>query len=100
MNFDDILYRWREGQLTDNELRQLDALLATEVNRRALRDEWFLDAALPEALRTAAVARLVPAPGWRERLAGYLARLGPQPLLLWSRCSLAAVPLGAAAVLI
>jgi hypothetical protein len=47
----DLLHRWHTGALSEDELRRLTALLDTPEARAALHDEWFLDAALPEALQ-------------------------------------------------
>lgn len=93
----DLIHRWREGPLPPDELPRLNDLLATREGRAALRGEWFLDAALPEALRTAPVIALAPQPSW---LARFLAWFTPQeaaPLLALRWCAHAS--LAAAAVI-
>ena len=57
-HLDELINRWREGQLSDEELRRLTDALATQEGRAALRGDWFLEAALPEALRTSPVLKL------------------------------------------
>ena len=57
-HLNEILNRWREGTLSDEELRCLTEALDTPEGRAALRRDWFLEAALPEALRTSPVLKL------------------------------------------
>jgi hypothetical protein len=57
-HLDELINRWREGKLSDEELRRLTDALATQEGRAALRGDWFLEAALPEALRTTRVLKL------------------------------------------
>ena len=57
-HLDELINRWREGELSDEELRRLTDAIATPEGRAALRGDWFLEAALPEALRTSPVLKL------------------------------------------
>jgi hypothetical protein len=59
-NLDELLHRWREGTLSDDEMRQLTESLASREARAALRRDWFLEEALPEALKTAPLLEVVP----------------------------------------
>jgi hypothetical protein len=59
-NLDELLHRWREGTLSNDEMRQLTEALATSEARAALRRDWFLEEALPEALKTAPLLEVVP----------------------------------------
>lgn len=56
----DMLHRWREGSLSAEEMRSLTELLAKPEARAALRRDWFLDAALPQALAASAVIVRTP----------------------------------------
>lgn len=90
----DLIHRWREGNLSPDELLRLNELLATREGRAALRDEWFLDAALPEALRTVPVIALAPQPSWLARLQAWFRPREDEPLLAlrwWANASFAAV---------
>ena len=63
MNFDELLDRWRHGEMNDAELAELTHQLATREGRARLRQDWFLDASLPLALQVASTpqtARAVP----------------------------------------
>ncbi len=51
----ELMDRWHAGTLAVDELHELTELLATAENRAALRSDWFLEAALPEALQTVGV---------------------------------------------
>jgi hypothetical protein len=57
-----FLHRWRDGNLTPDEMRRLTALLAQPEARAALRHDWFLEAALPQALATSSVIVRTPQP--------------------------------------
>lgn len=48
-----LLQRWEDGMLTEEELRQLSDALESPEGRARLRAEWFLDSALPQALQSA-----------------------------------------------
>ena len=103
-----LLHRWREGSLTADELRTLTALLAKPEARQALRRDWFLEAALPEALAASAVIVRTPQPSLAAKLRGWIAgRLtacAPRAsreedaalwaLRLWARTSFAALAVG------
>ncbi len=93
----DLIHRWREGTLPPEELPRLNDLLATREGRAALRGEWFLDAALPEALRTAPVIALAPQPAWLARLVAWFSPQETEPLLALRWCAHAS--LAAAAVI-
>ena len=54
-DWEELLNKWREGNLSDEELRQLTEALGNREARVALREDWFLEAALPEALRASTV---------------------------------------------
>ena len=55
IHIEDLIARWRDGNPAESEVRRLAELLEDPEARDALRDEWFLEAALPEALRRTAV---------------------------------------------
>jgi hypothetical protein len=59
-NLDELIHRWREGTLSDYEMRQLTDALASREARAALRRDWFLEEALPEALKTAPLLEVAP----------------------------------------
>ena len=103
-----LLHRWREGSLTADEMRTLTALLAKPEARQALRRDWFLEAALPEALAASAVIVRTPQPSLaaklRDWIAGWLTACAPRAsheedaalwaLRLWARTSFAALAVG------
>ena len=103
-----LLHRWREGSLTANEMCTLTALLAKPEARQALRRDWFLEAALPEALAASAVIVRTPQPSLAAKLrgwiAGWLTACAPRAsreedaalwaLRLWARTSFAALAVG------
>jgi hypothetical protein len=103
-----LLHRWREGSLTADELRTLTALLAKPEARQALRRDWFLEAALPEALAASAVIVRTPQPSLAAKLrgwiSGWLTAFAPRAsreedaalwaLHLWARSSFAALAVG------
>ena len=103
-----LLHRWREGSLTTEEMRTLTAELAQPEAREALRRDWFLEAALPQALAASAVILRTPRPALAERLHGWTARhltiltSSDSPdertalfaLRLWARASFAALAVG------
>ena len=103
-----LLHRWREGTLTTEEMRKLTAVLASPEARAALRRDWFLDMALPQALAASSVIVRTPQPSLMARLrgafAGWLTRFAPQTardeeaglgaLQLWARASFAALAVG------
>lgn len=59
MNLDELLQRWREGRFSDAELAELTRELRTVEGRKRLRQDWFLEATLSEALKAADLARTV-----------------------------------------
>ena len=103
-----LLHRWREGSLTTDEMRSLTAHLAKPEGRAALRRDWFLEAALPEALAASAVIVRTPQPSLAAKLrgwiAGWLTACAPRAsheedaalwaLRLWARTSFAALAVG------
>jgi hypothetical protein len=103
-----LLHRWREGSLTADEMRTLTALLAKPEARQALLRDWFLEAALPEALAASAVIVRTPQPSLAAKLrgwiAGWLTACAPRAsreedaalwtLRLWARTSFAALAVG------
>ena len=99
-----LLHRWHEGTLTTDEMRTLTALLAKPEARQALRRDWFLEAALPEALAASAVIVRTPQPSLAAKLRGWLTACAPHAsheedaalwaLRLWARTSFAALALG------
>lgn len=86
MHLDELMDRWREGQISDEELRRLTEALGTPEGRATLRGDWFLEAALPNALRTSPILKL----------AQTLAPMGPSQGRTWTSW-LAWRPLAAAA---
>jgi anti-sigma factor RsiW len=58
MDVNELIHRWREDTLSEEQLRRLTDALASKEARAALRAEWLLDAGLAEALRAATVAEL------------------------------------------
>jgi hypothetical protein len=100
-----LLHRWREGSLTPEEIERLAAQLDDPQARAALRREWFLDAALPQALAASTVMQNAPSPTLAARCRTRAARLfageprqaGAALLALrwWARGAFAAVALGA-----
>ena len=103
-----LLHRWREGSLTADEMPTLTALLAKPEARQALRRDWFLEVALPEALAASAVIVRTPQPSLAAKLrgwiAGWLTAFAPRTsreedaalwaLRLWARTSFAALAVG------
>ncbi len=84
-NLDELINRWSEGKLSDEELRRLTDALATPEGRAALRGDWLLEAALPEALRTSPVLKLAQkmdpmAPPWRNESKRWTGWLSWRPL--------------------
>ncbi len=53
-----LLNKWREGNLSDEQLRRLTQALEKRQAREALRDDWFLESSLPEALRASPVLNI------------------------------------------
>jgi hypothetical protein len=100
----ELLRRFREDDLSPEAWLRLNELLARPEGRAALREDWFLEAALPQSLAAAAVAGAAsfvrPArTSLAERFLAWIA--GPQTgepafavLQLWSRASFAALALG------
>jgi hypothetical protein len=64
-DLDKLIRRWREGTLTDEELHLLNETLSTTEGRAAMRDDCFLEAALPEALRTSHLLKVAEQPSAR-----------------------------------
>jgi hypothetical protein len=103
-----LLHRWREGSLTADEMRSLTAELAKPEARADLRHDWFLDAALPQALAASAVIVRTPQPSFAARMrawaAHWLTLFTPAgareeeaslaALRLWARASFAALAVG------
>jgi ferric-dicitrate binding protein FerR (iron transport regulator)/regulation of enolase protein 1 (concanavalin A-like superfamily) len=65
---DELILKWQEGDLTNDELRQLNALLARSENRAVLRDEFLLSAGLRQVCSCPS-AKVIPLPAARNRLA-------------------------------
>ena len=66
ININELMHRWREGSLSEEQLRLLTAALGSKEGRSDLLAEWLLDAGLSEALQTAAVADLDETNGFPE----------------------------------
>jgi len=82
-NLDELIDGWREGTLSEEELRRLSEALSSREARAALRDEWLLEAGLPEALKTQPVLRMA-------REAGLQPERRRLPWTRWQLASLAA----------
>jgi ferric-dicitrate binding protein FerR (iron transport regulator) len=65
-DLDKLIRRWREGSLTEEELHHLNEALTTAEGRAAMRDDCFLEAALPEALRTSRLLKAEEPPQTRK----------------------------------
>jgi hypothetical protein len=103
-----LLHRWHEGSLTSDEMRTLTAHLAKPEARAALRRDWFLETALPQALAASSVIVRTPQPSLTARLRGWIASWltlfatgdarGEESsifaLRLWARASFAALAVG------
>ena len=99
-----LLHRWREDSLTTEEMRTLTAELAKPEARAALRRDWFLEAALPQALAASSVIVRTPQPSFVARLSGWFTQFfegGEREeassfgvLQLWMRTSIAALAVG------
>jgi hypothetical protein len=92
-----LLHRWHEGSLTAEEMSALTTLLAQPEARRALRQDWFLDAALPQALAASAVIVRTPQASLFARLKAWFAseeEFAIGALQLWARTSFAALAVG------
>jgi len=63
---DELIHRWREGNLSEEELHRLNEALTTPEDRAAMRGEWFLEASLPEALRTSRLLKVAELPQMRK----------------------------------
>lgn len=61
-HLDELITLWHEGALTKEKLHRLNEILATAEGRAAMRDDCFLEAALPEALRTTRLLKAVEPP--------------------------------------
>ena len=57
-HLDELINQWREGRVSDEDLRRLTEALDTPEGRASLRADWFLEAALPEALRTSSLLKV------------------------------------------
>lgn len=79
MNLDGLLDRWRHDEISDAELAELTSYLATREGRARLRQDWFLDASLPVALKAASAPRtaLTSPPGWIGAWRAVIARWHP-----------------------
>lgn len=82
-NLDELIDGWREGTLSEEELRRLTQALSSPEARAALRDEWLLEAGLPEALKTQPVLRMA-------RQAGLESKRRALPWARWQLATLAA----------
>ena len=49
---DRLLAAWREGTISRDELQTLLVFLETKEGRKTLVNDWFLEATLPDALRS------------------------------------------------
>jgi ferric-dicitrate binding protein FerR (iron transport regulator)/regulation of enolase protein 1 (concanavalin A-like superfamily) len=58
-SFDELILKWREGSLSSEELRQINALLASAENRATLREEFLLSAGL-RAVTAADGGKIIP----------------------------------------
>lgn len=67
-----LLLRWREGSITTEEMRALTVQLAKPEAREALRRDWFLDAALPQALAASEVIARAPRPVLARRMRSWI----------------------------
>jgi hypothetical protein len=72
MSTNELLECWRDGSISEAELRDLTALLAQPDHHQDLLDDWLIESALPQMLGDATVARLrdaklVPMPVATER---------------------------------
>jgi hypothetical protein len=61
-HLDELIHRWREGSLTEEELHHLNEALTTPEGRATMRGDWFLEASIPEALRTTRLLKAVEPP--------------------------------------
>jgi hypothetical protein len=101
-----LLHRWREDALAPAEMERFTAQLDDPQARAALGREWFLDAALPQALAASTVMQRAPSPSLAARCRAWAARwfIGEPPeagatllaLRWWARGAFAAVALAAA----
>jgi len=106
--FQRVLDRWHEDSLTEEEMRELTNRLEEPEAREMMRQDWFLDAALPQSLATSEVLVRTPQPSLTVRcrawLTSWLTASAPrstrveQPelwtLRVWLRASLAALTVG------
>jgi hypothetical protein len=88
-DLDQLLQRWHDGELPPAEAEELTRALDDPAARARLRETWFLESSLPEALRAAPVRQTVP--GGND-LAEWLLRL-------WAQVALRAVASAAVLVL-
>lgn len=58
---DELILQWQEGQLTSDDLRQLNALLENAEHRRGLHDQFLLSTGL-RGVGLAADSRILPLP--------------------------------------
>ncbi len=63
-----LIAKWRDGHLSDEEFRELTRALENPEARAALRDDWFLESALPEALRASPALQFALQPSPSQRL--------------------------------
>lgn len=54
-DLEQLINKWRDGNLSHEEFRGLTEALQTREARAALCDDWFLESSLPEALRASLV---------------------------------------------
>jgi hypothetical protein len=88
-DLDILLQRWHDGELTPEEAEEFTLALEYPAARAHLREVWFLESSLLEALRAAPVRQTIPA---GNDLAEWL-------LQLWVNVSLRAVASAAVLVL-
>ena len=72
MNLDELLDRWRCGELGHADLAQLTRQLATREGRARLRQDWLLEVSLPAALQAATLRQAAPTsrPSWLDAWRG------------------------------
>ena len=85
-HLDELISRWREDNLSDEEMRLLTEALDTAEGRAALRGDWFLEAALPKALSASAMLEAtesLPTRKWAAWLSWRSLASAAAIVLLW-----------------